>query len=264
MRVESVLERVGSKALGSLERLGGFVLLLGSVLRLVFTGQVHWRNTFQQMAFIGVESLPIALITSVSVGMVFTLQISNEFIRYGATSVIGGVSTIALVRELVPTLTGVVIAGRVGAAIAAELGTMKVTEQIDALTSLATDPISYLVVPRVLGCMLMLPVLAFLSDVIGVAGGYAVAVGVKGITPQLFTSSLQDLVVAGDVLRGLFKAGIFGLVVGIIGCQQGLTTTAGARGVGKATTDSVVFSLITIFVLNYFLSALLFPGATSK
>lgn len=260
MRVESVLERVGNKALGSLERLGGFVMLFGSVLRLIAKGRIHWNNAFQQMAFIGVESLPIALITAVSVGMVFTLQISNEFIRYGATSVIGGVSTIALVRELVPTLTGVVIAGRVGAAIAAELGTMKVTEQIDALTSLATDPLYYLVVPRVLACTLMLPILALLADVVGILGGYAVAVGVKGLTPQLFTDSLQDLVVAGDFLRGLFKAGVFGLVVGIIGCQQGLTTTSGARGVGKSTTDSVVFSLISIFVLNYFLSALLFPG----
>lgn len=261
MRVALALERIGNQTVGSLESLGGFVLLFARVVRLILTGAVHWRNTAAQMAFIGVESLPIALITALSVGMVFTLQISNEFIRFGATSVIGGVSAIALVRELVPTLTGVVIAGRVGAAIAAELGSMKVTEQIDAMTALATDPLYYLVVPRVLACALMLPVLAFVSDLVGVGGGYAVAVLIKGVTPQLFTNSLQDLVVPADILRGLFKAGVFGACVGVIGCHQGLGTTSGARGVGKATTDAVVYSLLTIFVSNYFLSSILFPGS---
>lgn len=261
MRVVGALERIGTRTIGSLEGLGRFVILAGRVLRLIATGGVHGRNTFQQMAFIGVESLPIALVTALSIGMVFTLQISNEFIRFGATSVIGGVSAIALTRELIPTLTGVVIAGRVGAAIAAELGSMKVTEQIDALTALATDPLHYLAVPRVIACAVMLPVLALLGDVVAILGGYAVAVAIKGVTPQLFINSLQDLVVPADILRGLVKAGIFGAVVGLIGCHQGLSTTAGARGVGKATTDSVVLSLITIFVGNYFLSALLFPGA---
>ncbi|MNY07136.1 putative phospholipid ABC transporter permease protein MlaE [compost metagenome] len=261
MRVASALERIGTRTIASLEGLGRFVILAGRVLRLIATGAVHGRNTFQQMAFIGVESLPIALITALSIGMVFTLQISNEFIRFGATSVIGGVSTIALTRELIPTLTGVVIAGRVGAAIAAELGSMKVTEQIDALTALATDPLYYLAVPRVIACAVMLPLLALLGDAVAIFGGYAVAVAVKGVTPQLFINSLQDLVVPADILRGLVKAGFFGMVVGLIGSHQGLSTTAGARGVGKATTDSVVLSLITIFVSNYFLSALLFPGA---
>lgn len=255
-----MIAQAQAKAVGWLELVGGIILLglraAGAVLR----RQIHWKNTFAQMAFIGVESLPIALLTALSVGMVFTLQISNEFIRYGATSVIGGVSAIALVRELAPTLTGVVVAGRVGAAIAAELGTMKVTEQIDALVALAADPIRYLVVPRVLASITMLPVLALLADAIGVAGGYGVATMLKGITPEMFLDSLQQLVAPADILKGLIKAALFGVIISVIGCYQGLNTSNGARGVGKATTDSVVFSLITIFISNYFLSAMLFPG----
>lgn len=235
-------------------------MLAGQAARQILRGRIHWRNTFAQMAFIGVESLPIALLTGLSVGMVFTLQIANEFIRFGATSVIGGVSAIALVRELGPTLTGVVVAGRVGAAIAAELGSMKVTEQIDALLAMAADPVRFLVVPRVIACVLMLPLLAFLSDFVGIAGGFGIAVWVKDIPSEVFLTSIQQLLWPSDIFKGLFKAMIFGLVVGIIGCYQGLNTSNGAQGVGKATTDSVVYSLITIFILNYFLSSWLFPG----
>jgi phospholipid/cholesterol/gamma-HCH transport system permease protein len=255
-----LLEQLGGESIGLLERFGALVSLFLAVTKRVIQGRTHWRNTFQQMALIGVDSLPIALVTALSVGMVFTLQIANEFIRFGAQSVIGGVSAMALVRELSPTLTGVVVAGRVGAAIAAELGSMKVTEQIDALVTLATDPIDYLVVPRVLACVVMMPVLAFLADLVGLAGGLGVAVLVKGITSTLYLDSIQDLLGPGDVLRGLVKAAVFGGIVGVIGCQQGITTSNGAKGVGKSTTDSVVFALITIFVSNYFLSLLLFPG----
>ena len=263
MRLNASLEQVGFQTISFLELVGGLVLLLGKVLRILLSGRIHWRNTFQQMAFIGIESLPIALITSLSVGMVFTLQIANEFIRFGAASAIGGVSALALLRELAPTLTGVVIAGRVGAAMAAELGSMKVTEQIDALTALAVDPIAFLVVPRFLASLVMLPLLAFLGDLIGILGGYGVAVIIKGLTSQLYMNSLQELVVPGDVLRGLLKAAIFGGLIGLIGCYQGMSTESGARGVGKATTDAVVISLITIFISNYFLSAWLFPGGHS-
>ena len=192
--------------------------------------------------------------------MVFTLQIANEFIRYGATSVIGGVAAMAIVRELGPTLTGVVFAGRVGAAIAAELGTMKVTEQIDALVSLAADPIRFLVLPRILACAIMLPLLALLADIVGVTGGYFVATGMKGITPNLFLESVRGLIGVPDVLKGLFKAALFGWVVAIVGCYKGINTRGGAQGVGAATTTSVVVSLLTIFVSNYFLSTMLFPG----
>lgn len=252
--------RQGRRVLGAFEGLGVLVGLFGTVLGRVLRGRVHGRNLMTQMAFIGVGSLPIALVTALSVGMVFTLQISNEFIRFGASSVIGGVASLALVRELAPALTGVVVAGRVGAAIAAELGSMKVTEQLDALATLASDPIDYLVVPRVLACMTMLPLLTFLADAVGIAGGYAVAIGMKGLTSQVFLQSIQDLMGPEDILRGLFKAVIFGAIVGVIGCHRGMHAPNGARGVGQATTDAVVVSLIAIFVSNYFLSTVLFPG----
>ena len=259
-----MLTTVGTRVLSVFEAVGEYALLTARACRLIALGRIHWRNTFAQMAFIGVDSLPIALLTSLSVGMVFTLQIANEFIRYGATSVIGGVAAMAIVRELGPTLTGVVFAGRVGAAIAAELGTMKVTEQIDALTSLAADPIRYLVVPRILACATMLPLLAFLADVVGVTGGYLVATGLKGINPTLFTESVRTLIGLPDVMKGLLKAALFGWVVAVVACWKGMNTRGGAQGVGSATTTSVVVSLITIFVSNYFLSTLLFPGAENK
>jgi len=260
----NVFAALGDRVLLVFESVGNYTILAAKAMRLLVLGRIHWRNTIAQMAFIGVDSLPIALLTALSVGMVFTLQIANEFIRYGATSVIGGVAAMAIVRELGPTLTGVVFAGRVGAAIAAELGTMKVTEQIDALVSLASDPIRFLVLPRIIACATMLPLLAFLADVLGVSGGYFVATSLKGINPTLFTESVRTLIGLEDVLKGLLKAALFGWVVAIVGCSKGMNTRGGAEGVGAATTTSVVVSLITIFVSNYFLSTLLFPGAAAK
>lgn len=258
--VLNLVTGIGDRVIGVFDAFGNYLILAAQALRLVFKGRIHWKNTLDQMGLIGVDSLPIALITALSVGMVFTLQIANEFIRYGATSVIGGVASMAIVRELGPTLTGVVFAGRVSAAIAAELGTMKVTEQIDALVSLACDPVRYLVLPRLIACVLMLPLLAFLSDLIGVAGGFVVATSMKGISATLFLESVRSLIGPEDVLKGMLKAAIFGAVVAIVGCQKGMSTRGGAQGVGASTTTAVVVSLITIFISNYFLSTILFPG----
>ncbi len=241
------------------EGLGRMVLLLTRSFLYIASGQIHWRNTLDQMLFIGVNSLPIALITAVFVGMVFSLQVTDTFIRFGGSSVIGGVLALAVVRELSPVLTGVVVAGRVGAAMAAELGSMKVTEQVDALTVMASDPVKYLVVPRLLAALVMLPVLTVLADVVGMAGGYLVAVIMKGIGSSLFLQSANQLLEASDVINSLFKAVFFGLLIAIIGCNQGLVTIGGAKGVGIATTSSVVIALLSIFVSNYFLSAWLFP-----
>jgi phospholipid/cholesterol/gamma-HCH transport system permease protein len=227
---------------------------------MILTGQLHVRNTLAQLASIGVDSLPIALLISVSVGSVFTLQIANEFIKYGATSAIGGVVAVALARELAPILVSVVIAGRVGSAIAAELGSMKVTEQIDALEVFAVDPTRYLVVPRLVACLVMVPLLVGLGNVVGIAGGWAIATTMKGISSGLFLTSVQGFLAVSDVFKGMLKAGIFGCLVALIGCHQGLNAKKGAQGVGAATTDSVVYSMIAIFVLNYFLSMALFPG----
>ena len=255
-----VFSAVGDRVISVFEAVGGYTILAAQAARLLVLGRVHWRNTIAQMAFIGFDSLPIALLTALSVGMVFTLQIANEFIRYGATSVIGGVAAMAIVRELGPTLTGVVFAGRVGAAIAAELGTMKVTEQIDALVSLAADPIRFLVLPRILACAIMLPLLALLADIVGVTGGYFVATGMKGITPNLFLESVRGLIGVPDVLKGLFKAALFGWVVAIVGCYKGINTRGGAQGVGAATTTSVVGCMLTNLVCKNLLWTKILPG----
>lgn len=258
------LESVGTSTISLLELFGDLVMLGGRSMKLLATGQIHVRNTFGQLSFIGVDSLPIALLISLSVGMVFTLQITNEFIKYGATSAIGGVVSIALSRELAPILVSVVISGRVGSAIAAELGSMKVTEQIDALEAFAVDPNRYLVLPRVIACMVMVPLLSGLGLTIGIAGGWIVATQMMGISSALFLDSIQAFLTPADVFKGMFKAGLFGFLIATIGCHMGLTAKKGAQGVGAATTNSVVYSMIAIFVLNYFLSMALFPGGGMK
>lgn len=257
-------EAVGRSTLSLFEGLGNLVLLAGRSLRFITTGNIHWRNTFQQLSFIGVDSMPIALLISLSVGMVFTLQITNEFIKYGATTAIGGVVAISLAREMAPILVSVVVAGRVGSAIAAELGSMKVTEQIDALEVFAVDPIRYLVVPRLISGLLMVPLMVAVGNIVGLAGGWVIATTMKGISSQLYLSSIQTFLSLDDVLKGMLKAAIFGVIIALIGCHEGLNTKKGAQGVGAATTNSVVFSMIAIFVLNYFLSMALFPGGGVK
>ncbi|MEB3284990.1 MAG: ABC transporter permease [Candidatus Sericytochromatia bacterium] len=264
MALIRALESVGYATLNFLEFFGNLTILAGRALRLGFSGQIHRRNAISQLAFIGVDSLPIALLISLSVGMVFTLQITHEFIKYGATTAIGGVVTIALSRELAPILVSVVVAGRVGSAIAAELGSMKVTEQIDALEAFAVDPVRYLVVPRMLACIIMVPLLTGVGLLVGASGGWLIATKMMGISSALFLDSIQSFLVPEDVFKGMLKAGVFGFLIAVIACHQGLNAQKGAQGVGAATTNSVVYSMIAIFVLNYFLSMVLFPGGGLK
>jgi len=204
--------------------------------------------------------LTIALITAAFVGMVFTIQVAREFIFFGAGSFVGGVLSLALTRELAPVLTAVVVAGRVGSAFAAEIGTMRVTEQIDALYILKTDPIDYLVIPRVIACSLMLPLLTIISLVTGLLGGLFISDSLYGISYSLFLQSAQNFMETWDLISSMLKSLIFGVLIAIIGCSWGLTTTGGAKGVGQSTTTAVVTSLLAIFVANFFLSWLMFQG----
>jgi phospholipid/cholesterol/gamma-HCH transport system permease protein len=215
------------------------------------------------MAAVGPESLMIALLTAGFVGAVFTIQVAREFINFGASATVGGVLALALTRELAPVLTAVVLAGRVGSAFAAEIGTMRVTEQIDALYMLKTDPIDYLVIPRVIACCLMLPILTILSIIIGLAGGVVVAAGVYGISESVFLDSVQSLLKVWDLCTAAIKAAVFGALIAVIGCSWGLTTTGGAKGVGQSTTTAVVTALLAIFISNFFLTWLMFPGTGS-
>lgn len=245
------------------QRLLAAILLGGQVLVHLLRGKVHRRNTLDQMAAVGPESLLIALVTAIFVGMVFTIQVAREFINFGAGNTVGGVLALALTRELAPVLTGVVLAGRVGSAFAAEIGTMRVTEQIDALYMLKTDPIDYLVTPRVIACCLMLPVLTLLSLITGMMGGLLIATSLYNLSQTVFIDSARNFLDFWDICSAMIKAACFGALVAVIGCSWGLTTTGGAKGVGQSTTAAVVTALLTIFISNFLLSWVMFQGAGS-
>lgn len=216
------------------------------------------KEIIRQMALLGADSLPIVLITILCTGMVFSVQTAKEFVRFGAGSNVGGIVAIAMARELVPVLTGVVVAGRIGAAIAAELGTMKVTEQIDALRVMAANPISFLVVPRFIALVLMMPFLVVFANLIGNIGGWIVSHYYAGINTFSYQNSIKELAELYDVFGGMIKGSVFGGIIAIVGCYKGLNAPNGAEGVGLATTASVVMSIILIFITNYFLSILIF------
>lgn len=244
-------------------RLISALLLGGQVLVHILRGKLNRRNILEQMVLVGPESLAIALITASFVGMVFTIQVAREFIYFGATTAVGGVLAISLTRELVPVLTAVVLAGRVGSAFAAEIGTMQVTEQIDALYILKTDPIDYLVIPRVIACCAMLPVLTILSLVTGMMGGLLIANYIYEIPFSIFLNSVRNFLQTWDLFSCIIKSIVFGALIAIIGCGWGLTTRGGAKGVGQSTTTAVVTSLMAIFITNFLLSWFMFQGTGS-
>ncbi|QLE58433.1 MlaE family lipid ABC transporter permease subunit [Nostoc sp. TCL26-01] len=245
------------------QRLLAAIFLGGQAIVHLLRGKIHWRNTKEQMAAVGPDSLFIALLTAVFVGAVFTIQVAREFINFGAGNLVGGVLAVALTRELSPVLTAVILAGRVGSAFAAEIGTMRVSEQIDAMLMLRTDPIDYLVIPRLLACCLMLPILTLLSLVTGLLGGLVIATNLYGISDTVFLDSARNLLEVWDICSALIKASCFGLLIAIIGCSWGLTTTGGAKGVGQSTTTAVVTALLIIFISNFFLSWVMFQGTGS-
>ncbi len=245
------------------QRLLAATFLSGQVIVHLLKGKIHWRNTLEQLAAVGPDSLFIALLTAVFVGAVFTIQVAREFITFGAGNIVGGVLSVALTRELSPVLTAVIIAGRVGSAFAAEIGTMRVTEQIDALLMLKTDPIDYLVIPRVLACCIMLPILTLLSLVTGMLGGMLIATNVYNLSDTVFLDSARNFLNTWDILSAMVKACCFGVLIAVIGCNWGLTTTGGAKGVGQSTTTAVVTALLIIFISNFFLSWIMFQGSGS-
>jgi phospholipid/cholesterol/gamma-HCH transport system permease protein len=245
------------------KRLVAAIFLGGQVIVHILKGKFNYANIIEQMALVGPESLLIALLTSTTIGMVFTIQVAREFINIGAGQVVGGVLSLALTRELAPVLTAVVLAGRVGSAFAAELGTMKVSEQIDALYILKTDPVDYLVIPRLVACCVMLPLLTILSIVTGMLGGLLIATSIFGMPARVFLDSARNFLDAWDLCSAPIKAVCFGALIAIIGCNWGLTTTGGAKGVGQSTTTAVVTSLLAIFISNFFLSWLMFQGTGS-
>lgn len=249
---------VGKNITVGLYHFGEFVQIYLKSFKAIFFKTVFWKNTIIQMEKIGIHSLPIVTIFSLFTGMVFSLQIAKIFATFGLTSQLGQGLTLAFARELSPVLTGVVVAGRVGSSITAEIGSMKVTEQIEALETMSTDPIDYLVAPRILAAGLMLPVLVTYANLIGIAGGVAVATVYASIPPANFADGVLTFVTFWDFIGGLIKAFFFGLIIAGVGAYKGLYTENGAVGVGKATTESVVVATIIIFIINYFLSMMLY------
>lgn len=258
-------------ALDALEKTGGAVMaFLGAVGRLAqfaglgiyhcFTPPFYPRLLLRQIVDVGYYSLPVVGLTTLFTGMVLALQSYTGFSRFNAEGAVATVVVLSMTRELAPVLAGLMVAGRIGASIAAELGTMRVTEQIDALSTLSTNPYKYLVAPRILAGTLMLPLLVLIGDVIGVMGGYLVGVYKLGFGPQNYLHKTWEYLTAADVISGLWKAAAFGFIVTLLGCYHGYHSKRGAQGVGAATTNAVVSASILILVCNYLLTQLFFAG----
>nr|QCI07156.1 hypothetical protein [Hypnea pannosa] len=225
---------------------------------------LEFKVLLETMFIVGPESLSISLITAFFVSIVFTLQIAKEFICLNATALIGAVVNMAFLRELSPVLTSVIIIGRIGSCFTAELATMKVTQQIDALYILNTDPLFYLIIPRIISCVLLLPTLNFLSFVTSLASSVFVCFTLYAITPSVFLNSVFSSLLLLDLLKSSFKSMFFGLIISIVSCFWGLLAKGGAKGVGKYTTSSVVLSLLLIFIFNFILSYYMFSGSDSS
>ena len=253
---EELSAKLGKRIMFFTAECGRMTLLWLDTLKRLQHGRP--KEIIRQMALLGADSLPIVLITILCTGMVLSVQTAKEFVRFGAGNNVGGIVAIAMARELVPVLTGVVVAGRIGAAIAAELGTMKVTEQIDALRVMAANPISFLVVPRFVALVLMMPVLVIMANLVGNIGGWIVSHYYAGISTFSYENSIRELAELYDIFGGMIKSSVFGGIIAIVGCYKGLNAPNGAEGVGLATTASVVLSIILIFITNYFLSILIF------
>ena len=247
------------------ERVHAMVLDLGAVFTL-FLQVLSWsvrppseiRNIVKQMEEVGVRSMPVVLVTATFTGMVLALQSYSGFQRFGATSFVGSVVALSITRELGPVFAGLMVSGRVGASMAAELGTMKVTEQIDALVTLATNPVKYLVVPRVAAATFVLPVLVVFADLLGILGGYFVSVYLLGANPYVYTAKTYQYLQFRDIYTGLVKAAVFGMLIALISCHHGFVAEGGAEGVGRATTRAVVASSMMVLISDYFMTSFMF------
>jgi phospholipid/cholesterol/gamma-HCH transport system permease protein len=253
-----MLDKFGRGTISFFEYAGGVTQLAGESIGFIARMKIRFVETLSQCQLLGVQSLVIVLLTSLFTGMVFSLESANQAVQYGVGSLVGGAVAYTSVRELGPMLSAVVVAGRVGAAIAAELGSMVVTEQIEALRSMGLPPARFLVVPRLLAMIIMLPLLAIFADVVSVVGGMWIANTYAHIGYQDFISSARQTIGFDDVAKGLLKSIVFGVIIALVGAYQGLGTSGGAAGVGKATTGAVVTSIILIFVSNFIMSYVLY------
>ena len=256
--IDDVLANIGRVFLNFLSATGRFAFFAGNAIGHCFTPKFYLKNILKQMLEIGYYSLPVVGLTAIFTGAVLALQSYSGFSRFSAESSIPLVVVLSITRELGPVLAGLMVAGRVGASMAAEIGTMRVTEQIDALTTLSTNPIKYLIAPRIIAAVLMMPCLVIVADIIGVFGGYLVSVHKLGFTEAPYIKNTVEFLEYNDVLCGVVKAAVFGFIISVMGCYNGFNSKGGAQGVGAATTNAVVASSIMILLTNYLITELFF------
>ncbi|WP_119391331.1 MlaE family ABC transporter permease [Taklimakanibacter lacteus] len=252
------LANLGRVVLALLAEIGRIVIFLKDALLQGLTPTIYVRQILEQMLRIGYNSLPVVGLTAFFTGGALALQIYLGGSRFNAESLVSTIVALGITRELGPVLAGLMVAGRVGASIAAELGTMRVTEQIDALTTLATNPFKYLVGPRIVAGVITLPILVGIADTIGIMGGYIVGTRSLGFNSFAYIKNTVDFLHLDDVTSGLIKAAVFGFIITLMGCYHGFNSKGGAQGVGRATTNAVVSSAILILAANFALTSLLF------
>ena len=252
------LEFTGRPFILILEEFGRILFLFLSTVSWLFRPPFRFRVIFKQMEFVGVGSLPVVLITGTFTGMVLAIQTYYGFRMFGGESLVGATVALSMTRELGPAITALMVTGRAGSSMAAEIGTMRVTEQIDALYTMSVSPVQYLIMPRVVAGIIMLPILTVTSDFIGILGGYFVGVHLLNINSGIFIARIIEFVDLNDIFNGLIKSAFFGLILSLVGCYKGFYTTGGAAGVGRATTQAVVYASVSILISDYFLTAVMF------
>jgi phospholipid/cholesterol/gamma-HCH transport system permease protein len=257
-RLLSLIEALGATILGMIEFTGELAIFAGTGILFIFRPPFYPRLIGRAFMEIGYFSLPVVALTALFTGMVLALQSYTGFSRFGAESAIASVVVLSVTRELGPVLAGLMVAGRAGAAMAAELGTMRVTDQIDALSTLSTEPMGYLVAPRLLAGTIALPLLVLLADILGVLGGFLVSTQKLGFSSGTYLVSTFTNLKTDDVVSGLIKAAVFGFIIALMGCFNGYRSKGGAEGVGTATTSAVVSASILILALDYILTQVLF------
>jgi len=252
------INKLGQVVLHFFQATGRLGIFCGKTLYHCVMPPFYMKEVLRQMIEIGFYSLPVVALTTLFSGMVIALQTYEAVAQFSAEGAVSMVVRVAVIRELAPVMAGLMVAGRIGAAMAAEIGTMRVTEQIDALSTLSVNPFKYLIAPRVLAGVLMLPLLVLIGDVIGICGGYLIGIYKLGFNPTTYLSSTWQYLKAMDLISSLTKATVFGFIITLMGCYHGFQSKGGAQGVGQATTNAVVSASILILVFNYILTEMLF------
>jgi phospholipid/cholesterol/gamma-HCH transport system permease protein len=251
---------IGQFVLRGFASIGAVARFAGTSVTHMLTPRYYFARIFEQLMFIGYYSLPVVGLTALFTGMALAQQIYVGGARFNAESFVPSIVVLGIVRELGPVLGGLMVAGRVSSSMAAELGTMRVTEQIDAMTTLAVDPYKYLIAPRILAAMIVMPLLTLIANIVGVMGGFLLATQRLGFNPGTYLKLTRQFLEMDDVISSLTKAAVFGFIIALMGCYHGFTSSGGAAGVGRATTNAVVSAFIMILLSNLIITVIVFGG----